>query len=301
MDSAEEESLKDKFGPFCFFNEPAADFTTYRAGGRAAALVKPGNTRELLWLWRWCLGKKLPFRILGRGSNVLVSDKGLPGVTAPTGRLACLELSGNAVKAGAGVLWDDLARACAEKGLGGCEKSSGIPGTVGGAVRMNAGAYGQETFDRLISVEAMNAEGRVLTLKKDQIAHGYRVVPGLENLIIISASFEFEPGLAAELLAERARVLAKRAEKQPLDYPSAGSVFKRPVGDYASRIIDACGLKGLKIGGAQVSPKHAGFIINSGGAAAADIYRLIRKVQAEVKVKTGVELELEQALLGEFD
>ena len=293
--------LKDKFGPFCFFNEPARNFTTYRAGGNAMALVKPGSPGELGWLWRWCLGKKLPFRVLGKGSNVLVSDKGLPGVTALTERLARLELSGNAVKAGSGVLWDSLARVCAEKGLGGCEKTSGIPGTVGGAVRMNAGAYGQETFDRLVCFEALNAEGRVLTLRKNEIKHGYRTARGLENLVVLSASFEFEPGLAAELLAERALALAKRAEKQPLEYPSAGSVFKRPIGDYASRLIDACGLKGFKIGGAQVSQKHAGFIINSGGAASVDIYRLIRKVQAEVKAKTGVELELEQALLGEFE
>ncbi|MCX5786229.1 MAG: UDP-N-acetylmuramate dehydrogenase [Elusimicrobia bacterium] len=295
------DALKDKFGTFCFFNEPAANFTTYRAGGAAHALVKPASPDEMCWLWRWCLEKNLPFRVLGKGSNVLVSDKGLDGVTALTERFSQLTISGNAATAGSGVLWDDLARVCAEKGLGGLEKTSGIPGTVGGAVRMNAGAYGQETFDRLVSVETMDAEGRVFTLKKNQIAHGYRIVLGLENLIVLSVSFAFEPLGSEKLLAERARILAKRAEKHPLDYPSAGSVFKRPVGDFASRLIDECGLKGLKIGGAQVSQKHAGFIMNSGGATASDIYRLIQKVRAEVKAKTGIELDLEQVLLGDFE
>ncbi|HAH33057.1 MAG TPA: UDP-N-acetylenolpyruvoylglucosamine reductase [Elusimicrobia bacterium] len=295
------DAIKDKFGAYCSFNEPAANFTTYRTGGAAWALVRPGSRDELGSLWRWCLEKKRPFCVLGKGSNVLVSDKGFDGVTALTERLAGIEISGGyTVKAGAGVLWDNLVRFCAEKGLGGVEKTSGIPGTVGGAVRMNAGAYGQEIFDRLVSFEAMDSERRIFTLKKHQIAHGYRNVRGLESLIVLSATFEFYPLGSTELLAERARVLVKRAEKQPLDYPSAGSVFKRPVGDYASRLIDVCGLKGLKIGGAQVSSKHAGFIINSGGATSADIYRLIRKVQSEVKARTGFELELEQIMLGDF-
>jgi len=297
---ADYSALEEKFGPFCLFNESARNFTTYKAGGGVDALVKPDNAGDFAWLTAWCRRMGLPLLTLGRGSNVLVSDNGFPGVAALTERLALLEFSGNTLKAQAGVLWDDLARLSAEKGLAGFEKTSGIPGSVGGAVRMNAGAFGQETFDCLVSLEALNPAGEIVRLPKSALPHGYRAVEGIEGLILLSAVFEFEPGSAAELLRERASVLAARAAKQPLDLPSAGSVFKRPPGDYASRLIDAAGLKGLRVGGAQVSVKHAGFIVNAANASAADIYRLMRKVRAEVKAGTGVELELEQVLLGEF-
>lgn len=292
--------LKIKFGEYCFFNEPAANFTTYRAGGRAEALVKPGSAEELLWLAGWCRAARAPLLVLGRGSNVLVSDRGLPGVTALTERLSKIELSGWSVTAQAGVLWDEVARLSAENGLAGLEKTSGIPGSVGGALRMNAGAFGQETFDCLVSLEAFNAAGEAVRLLKKDISFGYRRVEGLDGLTLLSARFEFGPGGPATLIQDRSCVLAARAVKQPLDLPSAGSVFKRPPGDYASRLIDAAGLKGRRIGGAEVSAKHAGFIVNAGGASAADIYALICEVRALVKEKTGVQLELEQILLGEF-
>ena len=165
---------------------------------------------------------------------------------------------------------------------------------------MNAGAFGQETFDRLASVLALDGEGREMTLLKKDIDHGYRRAAGLDGLTVLSARFEFQPGDPGVLLQDRSCVLASREAKQPLDYPSAGSVFKRPQGDYASRLIDAAGLKGLRVGGAEVSPKHAGFIVNAGGATAADIYALICRVRGVVKEKTGVELQLEQILLGDF-
>jgi UDP-N-acetylmuramate dehydrogenase len=292
--------LKSRFGDYCLFGEPAANFTTYRAGGKAEALVRPADAGELAWLAAWCRHNGAPFRVLGRGSNVLVSDRGLPGVTALTERMNGIKLDGRTVTAQAGALWDDLARLTAEAGLAGYEKTSGIPGSVGGAVHMNAGAFGQETFDHLVSVEAFDAAGGQVVLKKADMKHGYRHVEGLEGLTIIAAVFEPAPGDAAVLIQDRSCVLASRAAKQPLDYPSAGSVFKRPKGDYASRLIDAAGLKGLRVGGAVVSDKHAGFIVNSGGATAADIYTLMGEVKARVKEKTGVELELEQILLGEF-
>jgi UDP-N-acetylmuramate dehydrogenase len=293
-------ALKNKFGPHCLFGEPAADFTTYRAGGAAEVLLKPGTTEELAWACAWCRGNAAPWRVLGRGSNVLVSDRGLPGVTVLTGRLAGAEVKGSALEAQAGASWDEVARLSAGAGLAGLEKTSGIPGSVGGAVRMNAGAFGQETFDRLASVLALDGEGREITLLKKDIRHGYRRAEGLDGLTVLSARFEFLPGDPAVLLQDRSCVLASREAKQPLDYPSAGSVFKRPQGDYASRLIDAAGLKGLRVGGAEVSPKHAGFIVNAGGATAADIYALICRVRAAVKEKTGVELQLEQILLGDF-
>ncbi|OGS13206.1 MAG: UDP-N-acetylenolpyruvoylglucosamine reductase, partial [Elusimicrobia bacterium RIFOXYA2_FULL_58_8] len=257
--------LTARFGPFCLLNEPARNFTTYKAGGAARALVKPACAEDFVWLAAWCARRRLPLFTLGRGSNVLVSDKGLDGVTALTERLDALEFSGNTVKAQAGVLWDDLARAAAQKGLAGFEKTSGIPGSVGGALRMNAGAFGQEAFDRLVAIDALTPEGKTVTLPKSAVPHGYRRVDGLEGFILLGAAFEFPAAPPAGLLAERDRVLAARAAKQPLDLPSAGSVFKRPPGDYASRLIDAAGLKGLRSGGAQVSAKHAGFIVNAGG------------------------------------
>ena len=293
-------ALKEKFGGYCLFDEPASGFTTYRAGGRAEALVKPGTAEEMIWLSEWCRENGAPLLVLGRGSNVLVSDQGLPGVTALTERLSGIKLEGKAITAQAGVLWDSLAKLSAESGLAGFEKASGIPGSVGGAVRMNAGAFGQETFDRLVSVEAIDREGRTVKLEKKNMSYGYRRVDGLYGLTIVSARFEFEPGDIAVLLQDRSCVLAARETKQPLNYPSAGSVFRRPAGDYASRLIDAAGLKGFKVGGAEVSAKHAGFIVNSGGATASDIYTLMGEVRARVKAKTGVELELEQILLGEF-
>ncbi|OGR66342.1 MAG: UDP-N-acetylenolpyruvoylglucosamine reductase [Elusimicrobia bacterium GWB2_63_16] len=293
-------ALKHKFGPHCLFGEPAANFTTYRAGGAAEVLLKPGTPEELAWACAWCRANAAPWRVLGRGSNVLVSDRGLPGVTILTGRLAAVEVKGSALEAQAGASWDEVARLSAGAGLAGLEKTSGIPGSVGGAVRMNAGAFGQETFDRLASVLALDGEGREITLLKKDIGHGYRRAAGLDGLTVLLARFEFQPGDPAVLLQDRSCVLASREAKQPLDYPSAGSVFKRPQGDYASRLIDAAGLKGLRVGGAEVSPKHAGFIVNAGGATAADIYALICRVRGVVKEKTGVELQLEQILLGDF-
>lgn len=293
-------SLKNKFGEYCLFDEPAANFTTYRAGGRAEVLVKPADEGEFLWLAAWCRANAARLLVLGRGSNVLVSDRGLPGVTALTERLCKIEISGAAVTAQAGVLWDQAARLTAESGLAGFEKTSGIPGSVGGALRMNAGAFGQETYDRLVSIEAFNAAGEPVRLLKKDMKYGYRRVEGLAGLTLVSARFELEPGDRAALIQDRSCVLAARDVKQPLDLPSAGSVFKRPPGDYASRLIDAAGLKGHKIGGAEVSAKHAGFIVNSGGATAAEIYALMGEVRARVKEKTGVDLELEQILLGEF-
>lgn len=280
---------------------PASDVTTYRAGGPLDVLVKPSSRSDLAWLLGFCAENDLPFLILGAGSNILVSDKGLRGVVALTVKMDKITVAGEVLSAEAGALWDNAVKASVSAGLGGLEKTSGIPGTVGGAVFMNAGAFGQEAFDSLESFEAMDPAGAVKTFKKSDVEYGYRTVTGIGGLIILKAAFRLKAAPKSALEPERACVLARRAAGQPLDFPSAGSVFKRPAGDFASRLIDAAGLKGLVVGGARVSEKHAGFIINTGGATASDIYALMKKVRAGVKSRTGVELELEQILLGDFD
>jgi len=293
--------VKKRFGADCLADLPAAGFTTYKAGGRADAVVRSSSREDLAWLRGFCLEKSIPFVALGAGSNILVSDKGFKGICALTVKLDKISVSGLTLSAEAGALWDNIVKAAIGAGLAGLEKTSGIPGTLGGAVFMNAGAFGQETFDRLESFEVMDRSGAVLTLKKSGVRYGYRKVEGLEDKIVLGALFRLQAGEEKALAADRAGVLAARAEKQPLDFPSAGSVFKRPPGDFASRLIDASGLKGLRIGDAQVSEKHAGFIVNRGSATASDIYALIKKVRAEVKARTCVDLELEQILLGDFE
>ncbi len=293
--------IKDKFGPDCAFDSPASGVTTYRAGGPLDVLVKPSSLPDLAWLRKFCAESSIPFLVLGAGSNVLVSDKGIRGVVALTVKMDRLEIFGDILTAEAGALWDNAVKASVSAGLSGLEKTSGIPGTVGGAIVMNAGAFGQETFDSLESFEAMEPSGVVKTFRKSEVKYSYRRVEGLSGLIILKAAFRLKAENITALQADRSGVLGARAEKQPLDFPSAGSVFKRPAGDFASRLIDAAGLKGLAIGGARVSEKHAGFIINTGNARACDIYALIKKVKAEVKARMGVDLELEQILLGEFE
>ena len=195
---------------------------------------------------------------------------------------------------------DDAVKAAIGAGLAGLEKTSGIPGTVGGAVFMNAGAFGADTFEHLESFEVMDRSGAALTLKKSGVRYGYRKVEGLEGLIILGALFRLQAGDKKALAADRAGVLAVRAEKQPLDLPSAGSVFKRPPGDFASRLIDAAGLKGLRIGGARCRRSTPGSSLTARRHSFRDL-RAHEKVRAEVKAKTGVDLELEQVLLGDLN
>jgi UDP-N-acetylmuramate dehydrogenase len=295
------ERIKEKFGAGLKSDIPASSLTTYKAGGPLEAVVTPSTHEKLAWLSIFCLENGIAFRVLGAGSNVLVSDKGLPGVTAITSGFSAVRVAGEMLFAEAGALWDSAVEAAVGAGLAGIEKTSGIPGTVGGAVFMNAGAFGQETFDCLESVEVMSRAGSFRTLQKAGLKHGYRKVEGLEGLTVLNAAFRLKAGDRAALSADRAAVLERRAEKQPLDLPSAGSVFKRPAGDFASRLIDASGLKGARVGDAQVSEKHAGFIVNLGKASASDIHALMQKVRAGVKAGGGVDLELEQILLGDFE
>jgi len=304
------EELEVKFGNRAEADVSAAAYTTYRTGGNFEFLVKPLNIEEMTFILSYAKAKDVPVTILGRGSNILVSDSGLPGITIFTGLMNKIyfpELPDTSagksvsVRAEAGALWDSFVTGCLRRGFGGYEKTSGIPGSIGGAVRMNAGAYGCETADFLESFTVITPEGKLISYQRREVEFSYRYSGFPRNYTVVSAEFRLQPAETEKLLATRSEILASRRQKQPLDYPSAGSVFRRPAGDYASRLVDICGLKGLSRGGAAVSEKHAGFIINKGGATATDIYRLIREIQKTVMEKTGVQLEPEQVLLGNFE
>lgn len=290
--------LSGRFAERFLLAETLAPYTTFRVGGRAEALILPASHEEWSWLTGFARQRGIPLTILGLGSNVIISDAGLPGIVASTRGMDRIEVSGNSISADSGAALDTVVSRSAAAGLAGMEKLSGIPGTVGGAVWMNAGAYQQETFDHLAGFTVLRPDGGIARMAKSDVKYGYRQVQGLSELMILSAHWQLAPGDSAALLQARRVTLQTRAQKQPLDLPSAGSVFKRPAGDYASRLIDSCGLKGLTVGQAQVSTKHAGFIVNLGGATARDIMELIARVRAAVREKTGVDLELEQIPLG---
>lgn len=278
-----------------------ARHTTYRTGGKAEVYVYPQTREEWSFVLKLAETENIPLRIIGFGSNILVSGKGIGGIVCSTKRMNQVTLDGEHIKAEAGAALDKVCEMACEAGLAGMEKLSGIPGSVGGAVYMNAGAFGQETFDCLEYFDIIDREGRPATLLKEEVKHAYRKVEGVQDCIILSAGFKLQKGEFTQLIESRNTVLHKRMEKQPLEFPSAGSVFKRPANDYASRLIDDTGLRGLSVGGAKVSEKHAGFIVNFNRATPQDIKTLMDVVREKVKEKHGVELELEQILWGDFD
>lgn len=295
------DTLKEFFGAECLFNEPMNTHTTYRTGGPAEVYVYPQTSEQWAFVLKLAQTENIPLRVIGFGSNILVSGKGIGGITCSTKKMNRIVVDDNRITAQAGAPLDKVCELACKAGLAGMEKLSGIPGSVGGAVFMNAGAYGQETADCLEYFDIIDWEGRPATLLKEDVKFAYRHVDGLPKCIILSAGFTLKPGNFTQLLAARSTVQHNRVEKQPLEFPSAGSVFKRPTGDYASRLIDAAGLRGLSVGGAKVSEKHAGFIVNFNHASAQDIKILMDQVREKVKAQFGVELELEQILWGDFD
>jgi len=293
--------LKEFFGENCFLDEPMARHTTYRVGGPAEVYIYPQTHEEWSFVLKLARSFNIPLRVLGFGSNILVGSKGVSGITCSTKHMNGWQRRGDTILAEAGVALDKVCEEACKAGLCGMEKLSGIPGSVGGAVRMNAGAFGQETFDTLDYFDVIDLEGRPTTLHKEDLTYGYRHVEGIENYIVLSAAFKLVKTNFTQLMETRNTVLHKRLEKQPLDLPSAGSVFKRPANDYASRLIDDTGLRGLSVGGAKVSEKHAGFIVNFNHASPEDIRMLMSEVRQKVHEKHGVELELEQILWGDFE
>ena len=295
------QELKKFFGENCLIDEPMARHTTYRTGGPAEVYVYPATPEEWSFVLKLAATYNIPLHIIGFGSNILVGSKGMLGIVCSTKRMQTISTEGNTIKAQAGAALDKVCEVACRAGLAGMEKLSGIPGSVGGAVYMNAGAFGQETFDTLEYFDVIDKQGRPATLLKQDLQYAYRHVEGIEKYIVLSAGFKLAKGDFTQLTETRNTILHKRIEKQPLDFPSAGSVFKRPANDYASRLIDDTGLRGLSVGGAKVSEKHAGFIINFNHATPEDVRELMRQVRQKVKEKHGVELELEQILWGEFE
>lgn len=275
--------------------EPMTRRTTFGIGG-PALLLRPRSRAELQAAMTLCreAGEE-PF-ILGRGSNLLVSDSGIARpVIQLDGDFTAITREGNTLRCGAGASLIAVCRAAAENSLSGIEWGYGIPGSLGGGVYMNAGAYGGELRDVLTEVTFLDEAGEYRTLPADELSLSYRHSIFEERLgcVIVEAVLTLTPGDPAAIRAAMEDYMSRRREKQPLEYGSAGSTFKRPVGNYASALVDQCGLKGLSVGGAEVSRKHAGFIINRGGATAADVRELIAEVQRIVREKTGYTLECE--------
>ena len=282
-------------------DRPLAPFTSYKIGGSTAVWIAPVTKKGVGCALEVIHDKKVPLLVLGRGSNLLVSDHGWEGATLYLGEnFSGWRFDDRQANVQAGTLLMDLIRAAVEKGLSGLELLAGIPGGVGGALRMNAGAFGQEIEQVTISVSGFRRDGTPFSADRHQINFDYRRAPELDRVVITSALFQFTKENAGVLGARMEDILALRAGKQPLSHPSCGSVFKRPAGYYAGALIEETGLKGKRIGGAMISPKHAGFILNVDNAKAIDVYALIQLVEARVLDRFGVRLEREVKLIGEF-
>lgn len=294
-------------------DEPMKKHTTFRIGGPADYYAEPDMSRisKLIEIAKAC---DMPVTVIGNGSNLLVGDKGIRGLVIGIGKgMSEIEVTEavaqdftaqdncHIITAGAGAILVAVAAKAAEASLSGLEFASGIPGSVGGAVVMNAGAYGGEIKDVLIDATVLTADGELKTVTRDELDLSYRhsIVPE-KGYIVLSARFRLTPKPKDEIKSYMAELRAKRVEKQPLEYPSAGSTFKRPEGYFAGKLIMDAGLRGYSVGDAQVSQKHCGFVVNKGEAAAADVLTLIKDVQETVLKQFGVKLEPEVKMIGEF-
>ena len=288
-------------GSGIFMEEPMKKHTTFRVGGPADVLVQPDET-ALAAILALCRQYHVSYSFIGNGSNLLVGDKGIRGVVIEmTDPMGNIEVDGTKITAQAGAMLSKIANTAASNGLGGMEFAAGIPGSLGGALFMNAGAYGGEMKDIIEKVYVLDENGAQLELDRDALDLGYRhsCIPE-KKYIVTKVVLELVPRNEAEIRSEMKELNEKRAEKQPLQYPSAGSTFKRPEGYFAGKLIMDAGLRGYQVGGAQVSEKHCGFVINKGDATAADICQLMRDVSDKVQAQFGVVLEPEVKMIGEF-
>ena len=281
-------------------DEPMSRHTTFRVGGPADYMYFPDSEEDLLNAINCARRAEMNCIIIGNGSNLVVRDGGIRGMVIVLGdAFAGIRAEDTSIIAQAGVSMAKTAYFAQEHGLSGLEFASGIPGTLGGGCAMNAGAYGGQISDVLISARVL-LDGEIRTLLRDEMQMGYRTtLPLTRGGIVLSAIFELRRDDPAAILARMKDLNARRREKQPLNLPSAGSMFKRPEGHFAGALIQECGLKGARVGGAQVSEKHAGFVVNAGGATAADILNLVALVQRTVLERTGIALEMEPRVLGD--
>lgn len=281
-------------------NEDMSNHIYFKVGGKTDFLLSPTNIQQLSETVKICKENNIPYYIIGNGSNLLVKDGGIRGVVIKLTELNKIQSKGNFIKAEAGVLLKDVSERAVENSLTGFEFACGIPGSVGGAVFMNAGAYDGEIKNVILEAEVLDADGNIIVLNRDELELGYRTSKVMKNnFIVVSAIFQLELGEKEVIEARVEELTKKREEKQPLEYPSAGSTFKRPEGYFAGKLIQDSGLKGYSIGGAAVSEKHSGFVINKGGATAKDILDLIKYIQDEVYKQFRVELHPEVRILGE--
>ena len=282
-------------------DEPMSRHTTFRVGGPADFFVTPKAKEEVRDVIRICKEAGMPYYIIGNGSNLLVSDAGYCGVIVQICKeMNEVKVEGDLVKAQAGALLSGIAAKALGAELSGFEFASGIPGTIGGACVMNAGAYGGEMKDVLESVTVLTDEGKIIELGRNELELGYRTsVIAKKGYIVLGAVLKLERGDGEKIKTYMDELKEKRVTKQPLEYPSAGSTFKRPEGYFAGKLIEDAGLRGFQVGGAQVSEKHCGFVINRNHATAADIMELMRQVQIRVKENSGVDLEPEVKRLGD--
>jgi UDP-N-acetylmuramate dehydrogenase len=278
-------------------DEPMREHTTFRIGGTVSAVVYPCSAEELMSLCRICKENDAAYFILGNGSNLLVSDESLDIIMICTSGLNALSVSENTITVGAGVKLSKIASFALENGLGGFEFAHGIPGTLGGAVYMNAGAYGGEMKDVVTSVTAVDSDNALKTYDNAACEFSYRHSAFCDGGVVLSAKIELTPKDKSEIRGKMDELAARRKEKQPLEYPSAGSTFKRPETGFAAAMIDEAGLKGYTIGGAQVSEKHAGFVINRGGATFEDVTALMEHIQKTVFERKGVLLSPEVKII----
>lgn len=282
-------------------DEPMSRHTSFKIGGPADLMAMPSNEEELCKLLKRAEEHNVPVTLVGNGSNLLVRDKGVRGLVIKLGNmLNSIEADENSITFGSGVSLALASKKAADLGFTGMEFAVGIPGSIGGAVYMNAGAYDGEMSNVVTAVRTVDSQGKVKVLSKDEMCFGYRktALQG-SDLIVTAVTVSMPKGEVSEILAKMADFSQRRISKQPLELPSAGSMFKRPPGYFAGTLIDQTGLKGYTVGGAQVSTKHAGFVVNNGGATAADVLQLIKDVQDKVRAAHNVELHPEVLIIGE--
>lgn len=281
-------------------DEPLKNYTMTKLGGNADVFVMPSTEEETVEVVKYAHNNHVPIFLLGNGSNMVIRDGGIRGIVLNLSKLDQIRVEGTTVYAQSGALIKDVSKAAAAKSLTGLEFSCGIPGSIGGAMAMNAGAYGGEINDVIASCKVLTQTGEVLNLSKEQLELGYRKsIIAKNGYYALSSVFDLKKGNQETIDATIADLTFKRESKQPLEYPSAGSVFKRPPGNFAGKLIQDSGMQGKGVGGAEVSTKHAGFIINKGNATATDYINTICMVQKAVKEKFDVDLETEVKIVGE--